>query len=282
MTVPHRGLRGRFTMKTSRILSAISFGLMIAAPACSGKFTSIGTDAGDASTQGGSNNGTGGSLGVGGNGNNGTGGSTGVTCLYNGVNYQVGTIPNQCGCICTQGGTVACDNISCVNPGTGGSTGVAGTGGSTGVTCLYNGVNYAAGTSFKSTDGCNSCSCDSNGQVACTMMACAPGTGGSTGVGGSTGTSSCVTAADCHGALPQPCLQCTDGSSGCAHFVCNSGSCEIAYCGSSGTGGSSGTAVRQVLPAFTTVLTTRSEAASNRRMVATPAAVAQVGPLPAR
>ena len=38
-------------------------------------------------------------------------------------------------------------------------------------TCLYGGKTYKSGDGFKSTDGCNSCSCE-DGQVACTLMAC--------------------------------------------------------------------------------------------------------------
>jgi len=41
-----------------------------------------------------------------------------------------------------------------------------------GTTCSYGGKSYAVGESFKSTDGCNTCSCLSDGTVACTLMAC--------------------------------------------------------------------------------------------------------------
>lgn len=40
------------------------------------------------------------------------------------------------------------------------------------VTCSYNGATYEAGASFRSTDDCNTCSCSSNGSVACTKKAC--------------------------------------------------------------------------------------------------------------
>ena len=263
---------GDSIMKTSWLLSAISFGLVFITPACSGKFLPIGTD---------NDAGAGGA-------DQGVGGSTGVTCLYNNVNYEKGASfksTDGCNnCSCSANGLVACTAMACLA--TGGSSGV---GGSTGVTCLYNNVNYTVGSSFKSSDGCNTCSCTSSGQVACTAMACLasggssgvggstsacvctgpapgaptilcwdgstggpvcatssagtcswqirscppnPGAGGTTGAGGATGTSSCVTAADCKGALPALCEQCTNGGSGCAHFVCNSGSCEIAYCDS--------------------------------------------------
>ncbi len=39
-------------------------------------------------------------------------------------------------------------------------------------TCEYNGIIYKQGESFTAIDGCNSCGCDLNGQVACTAMAC--------------------------------------------------------------------------------------------------------------
>lgn len=41
------------------------------------------------------------------------------------------------------------------------------------ITCLYQGKPYAVGTTFLGADGCNSCSCDSSGMVACTTKACA-------------------------------------------------------------------------------------------------------------
>ncbi len=37
--------------------------------------------------------------------------------------------------------------------------------------CTYAGKTYKLGESFRATDGCNSCTC-SNGQVACTLVAC--------------------------------------------------------------------------------------------------------------
>ncbi len=41
-------------------------------------------------------------------------------------------------------------------------------------TCSYGGKTYNPGDAFASTDGCNSCSCSANGQVACTLKACVP------------------------------------------------------------------------------------------------------------
>jgi hypothetical protein len=39
-------------------------------------------------------------------------------------------------------------------------------------TCQYNGRTYKAGEGFPADDGCNSCSCGQDGQVACTLMFC--------------------------------------------------------------------------------------------------------------
>lgn len=38
--------------------------------------------------------------------------------------------------------------------------------------CSYNGKTYKPNESFKSSDGCNSCSCGRDGQISCTAMAC--------------------------------------------------------------------------------------------------------------
>lgn len=50
---------------------------------------------------------------------------------------------------------------------------VNGSSGSAPANCEYNGTSYEAGSSFPSSDGCNTCSC-SEGGVACTLRACAP------------------------------------------------------------------------------------------------------------
>jgi hypothetical protein len=42
--------------------------------------------------------------------------------------------------------------------------------------------------------------------------------------------SSCVTASNCRGPLPNLCKVCGDGSDGCAHWACVSGQCQIEYC----------------------------------------------------
>jgi hypothetical protein len=38
--------------------------------------------------------------------------------------------------------------------------------------CIYDGVGYYAGESFPDVDGCNTCICEPNGLVSCTLMAC--------------------------------------------------------------------------------------------------------------
>ena len=60
-----------------------------------------------------------------------------------------------------------CDGGPCATPDGGGAGG-----------CVYEGKRYAAGDSFPSADGCNSCSCSEGGQVACTLRACDNSCGG--------------------------------------------------------------------------------------------------------
>ena len=74
------------------------------------------------------------------------------------------------------GGSTAQDGTGGSGGGTGGggSGGTAGTGGSGGG-CDWQGQHYAPGQTFPAGDGCNSCSCEPNGQVACTLMACVQG-----------------------------------------------------------------------------------------------------------
>ncbi|MCA9594618.1 MAG: hypothetical protein KC776_14940 [Myxococcales bacterium] len=47
--------------------------------------------------------------------------------------------------------------------------------GGSGGDCSYGGKSYSAGDSFPSSDGCNTCSCAQDGQVACTLLACVDG-----------------------------------------------------------------------------------------------------------
>ena len=38
--------------------------------------------------------------------------------------------------------------------------------------CEWNGKTYARGMTFAAGDGCNTCTCGEDGQVACTLIAC--------------------------------------------------------------------------------------------------------------
>ena len=58
--------------------------------------------------------------------------------------------------------------------GTGGSMSSTGGSGGAGGGCVLDGKNYGPGDAVPSGD-CNTCSCNSNGQIACTQIACAPG-----------------------------------------------------------------------------------------------------------
>ena len=77
-----------------------------------------------------------------------------VTCEYEGETYQVGDlIPGECNaCVCTEAGTLACDDRSCSS-------------------CEVDGRVYEHGESFLAEDGCNTCSCD-DGLAGCTQIAC--------------------------------------------------------------------------------------------------------------
>ncbi len=51
---------------------------------------------------------------------------------------------------------------------------VTGCGGGGPAMCTYDGKSYPAGSTFPSSDGCNTCSCDGSGSIFCTERACAP------------------------------------------------------------------------------------------------------------
>jgi hypothetical protein len=51
-------------------------------------------------------------------------------------------------------------------------------GGSSGGGCDYDGKHYNPGDGFPSSDGCNSCGCQDDGSVVCTLKACMPKTCG--------------------------------------------------------------------------------------------------------
>jgi len=76
--------------------------------------------------------------------------------------------------------TMACGGSAVNGPGGDGSSGAAGAGtaggssaGASGGSCVYEGKNRPAGSTFAAGDGCNSCSCESSGAVLCTARACA-------------------------------------------------------------------------------------------------------------
>ena len=39
-------------------------------------------------------------------------------------------------------------------------------------TCEWNGETYQVGDTFPAGDGCNSCHCNEDGEVSCTLLAC--------------------------------------------------------------------------------------------------------------
>ncbi len=103
--------------------------------------------------------------------------------------------------------------------------------------CIYNGVTHEVGTSFKSTDGCNTCSCDADGQVACTLMACQAG--GASSVGGASGVTCSYNgvnyAVGASFKSADGCNSCGCSATGvaCTEMACAAG-------GASGVGGSTG------------------------------------------
>jgi hypothetical protein len=86
-------------------------------------------------------------------GGGGSGGAGG--CESNGQAYQLGdTFADDCRtCECTANG-IACSDQPCVKA------------------CSYGGQHYPPGQSFAAGDGCNTCKCEHDGTVGCTLMAC--------------------------------------------------------------------------------------------------------------
>jgi hypothetical protein len=91
----------------------------------------------------------------------------GSTCTYTGQTVNVGQpIGDSCNeCQCTAQGAL-CKGIPCASD----AGGVDGSGGGA---CTVDGKTYKSGETFKSPDGCNTCSCLPDGNAACTEMACA-------------------------------------------------------------------------------------------------------------
>ena len=138
----------------------------------------------------------------------GSGTPRGASCLYGGRSHGVGdsfTSTDGCNsCSCTTSG-VACTERACLNDGAvpdtnhladagADATSAAGTAGTDGNNvsdattsdgrtdadaaagaCTYGGRTYGAGDTFPSSDGCNTCTCTTGAQVACTLRACIDG-----------------------------------------------------------------------------------------------------------
>ncbi len=117
-----------------------------------------------------------------------------------------------------------------------GSAGRGGAGGS--FICVFNGTSHALGTTFPDSDGCNSCSCTSNG-IACTARACAPDAGSDGPSDGPSDGGVCSYGGMTYSpgsTFPSPdgCNQCTCGSTGlvsCTKVNCqppqDGGSCAL-------------------------------------------------------
>jgi hypothetical protein len=217
-------------MHSTRVLTSLGFIVVMGMPACGAKFVPLGNDDAGVGASGAT---AGGNQGAGGSNQGAAGGiiplDAGLdVCFYNGVTYAVGAAfgsTDGCNtCQCTSNG-IACTTMGCQNGGAGAAGGAA-IGG-----CIYGGVSYANGSSFKSTDGCNSCTCSING-VACTTMACAAGGASSTGC-------------DCSGLAAGDQMICPDGSSpsiSCNRFTDGSCGWLSSGCPTSGAGGSGGIA----------------------------------------
>ncbi len=113
-------------------------------------------------------------------------------CLYEGLRYAIGErFPDADGCntcTCEDGGGVSCTERACApmpdptpDPGPGEQDGGTPTdpdptldAGTEPVGCTVDGTSYAVGESFDAADGCNTCTCSGDGQVACTERACVP------------------------------------------------------------------------------------------------------------
>lgn len=92
-------------------------------------------------------------------------------CTVNGKGYSLNEsfpAPDGCNtCTCMADGSSACTEKACLNDG--------GAGGGGGGQCSYAGKTWKVGDRFSDTDGCNTCSCLSSGDVACTLIGCSSG-----------------------------------------------------------------------------------------------------------
>ncbi len=109
-------------------------------------------------------------------------------CEYDGLAYQVGdtfdAVDGCNTCTCESDGSVSCTELGCAPdcPELGCQFGFLpdedGDGCSDGcrseLVCEYNRVTYNTADSFPAVDGCNTCTCESDGSVSCTELGCAP------------------------------------------------------------------------------------------------------------
>ncbi len=131
-----------------------SFVVALGLIACGGAFEGGDDDSGGQAGTAGVGGSSGGSAGKGSGG--GSAGSSSGSCEWGDQTYENGeSWPSDCNtCTCNHG-EVACTTIAC-----GGDT------------CLYEGITYQVGDSFPAVDGCNTCSCESGGLIACTELGC--------------------------------------------------------------------------------------------------------------
>lgn len=106
-------------------------------------------------------------------------------CNYNGKQYDIGarfTADDGCNtCTCTGSGVAACTLMMCASTTAqettvGQTASVKATQPTAPTQCNYNGNYYDIDAVFQAADGCNTCSCASNGAVGCTLMLCPPTT----------------------------------------------------------------------------------------------------------
>jgi hypothetical protein len=92
-------------------------------------------------------------------------------CVYDGEEYAAGqlfiTHPGVNLCTCHPDGSVTCVNVGCAYPDGGSPYPDGGAYGDGGAACFYNCQMYAVGQTFPAGDGCNTCTCEPDGSVAC-------------------------------------------------------------------------------------------------------------------
>lgn len=91
--------------------------------------------------------------------------------------------------------------------------------------CSYGGQSYAAGDTFPSTDGCNSCFCSADGLVGCTLRACVDG--GPPGADAA-GPVTCTYGGQTH--APGAVFPATDGCNSCHCFDDGTVGCSLIAC----------------------------------------------------